>query len=408
MPSILTCPQCHSEVPLPEGRVERFECPHCQHELRLAAFSLQQVEESVPPQQVLMPAPLPAPTPRPAETARPGTAVADYRKRVAQQAQRPSALGQMVGILAGGLLGMVMGYWLLNYFGGPRYNFLNVALPWVAHTQKAKPAVEPRTSGALATGPFMEEEEPPPRRVAPLPPAPVVSNQVEPPTTAPAAVTFPTYTSDDLGQALSEAHAAAGCEKCRSTGYITTTVVTGTTETNGKKIESKAKKQVPCDACGGKPTGRIDAYVYAKFCRLAEVITFIDDPRGDPNFHHRKEAVEDVFRRAAADNEKQAALGRLAMSHLEKRDRSQQGVLLAGTVQETGQSGDYHWVRMLLFGRPAEVLVVYPLPTNFKPRDRLLLAGSIVDDPLGHLPGYAGPATQVVFGGLPVRLHEPR
>jgi hypothetical protein len=406
MSSILTCPACQGQVPLPEGHVERLACPHCENELQLRAQVAPPPEEA-PPQQFVIP---PAPSESPSAASRqppPTSTVADYRKRVAQQSQRPSMLGQMVGIVAGGALGMVMGYWLLNYFGGPRYDFLGIPLPLVPHTQTARPAPPNAPApAALAPSHLMEEEEPPPPRkrlAAGHPAAPPAADQSAA-AAAPAALEFPSYSPQELGAALAAAHAAAGCENCQSSGFVRKLVDKGASEAGGRKIDHKTEERVPCEVCGGKPTGRVNAEVYAHFCRLAEVITYVDGSARDGQLPHRRAAAEQVFLRAAGDREKQAALGRMAVHHLQNANRATNGVLLAGTVQETGRAGEFYTARLLMFGLPEEITVLSTAPARFKPQDRVLLAGSIIDQPRHRLPGYLGAAPRVVFGGLPVHL----
>ncbi len=51
------------------------------------------------------------------------------------QHQGPSPLVHLVGLVVSGFLGLAIGYYLLNYFGGPRFNFLKIPLPGVPHTQ---------------------------------------------------------------------------------------------------------------------------------------------------------------------------------------------------------------------------------------------------------------------------------
>jgi hypothetical protein len=360
MSSTLTCPACQGEVALPEGPLERWECPHCHNELQLTAQLAHQADE-VPPHQLPV---LPAVEPGRIELSDqpPGVAVADYRKRIAQQAQRPSMFGQMIGIVGGGLLGMVMGYWLLNYFGGPRYDFLKVPLPLVPHTQAAQQAPVPH---ALPAAPSVQEEEPPPRRQVstPAPPPPLIPSQEPLPASSPSSPTpaFPSYSSDDLDAAL---------------------------------------------AAADEPAERINAEAFAKLCRLSEVITFLGSTAGDPAFVDRRQAAQQIFQRAAADREKQASLGRMAAHLLKDRQRKQHGILLAGTVQDSGQVGDYFWTRLVLFDLPEEVVVLTSGPWSIKPQTRVLLAGSIIDDPRHRLRGYTGPAPQVVFGGLPVPLPD--
>ncbi len=40
-------------------------------------------------------------------------------------------VGNLIGIMVFGVVGLALGYWLLNLFGGPRYNFLDIWLPFV-------------------------------------------------------------------------------------------------------------------------------------------------------------------------------------------------------------------------------------------------------------------------------------
>lgn len=42
---------------------------------------------------------------------------------------------ELVKIVLGGVLGLALGYWALNYFGGPRFDWLKIHLPGCPHTQ---------------------------------------------------------------------------------------------------------------------------------------------------------------------------------------------------------------------------------------------------------------------------------
>jgi hypothetical protein len=315
----------------------------------------------------------------------------------------------MIGIVGGGFLGLAIGYWLLNYFGGPRYDFLQIPLPGVSHTQHVAEAPQPEIPPAKAEpASVVESPVSPPQTTTtietPSPPA-QLSSIPAPPVRSPQA--FPTFTSDELGQALAKTNGAIGCEACQSTGFVKRVVVIGATEVGGRRIENKAEKRVPCEACHGKPSGKITAEVYRQLCHLAQVITFVEIAPDDPHLFHRKEAVEQVLLKAAADRDRQAAVGRLAGYWLGGK-RDSDGVLLAGTIQETGQSGKYHWARVVLFGLPETAVVVSPGRGPFLPQDRVLIAGSIVQNPRERLPGYEGSEPQVVWGGLPIKLPAER
>lgn len=404
MSSIVTCPECQGAISLPPGMVARLECPHCHHQLSLQATTAPERERSIPPRQVAPAVPIRVSAPAAAPDV---SSLAEYRQRLSKRSQRPSALGQMVGILAGGALGMVMGYYLLNYFGGPRYDFLQIPLPGVAHTNGRQPA-EP--APPLAAGPLrpIDQEEVPPQRPLAMP-APAAEQGVQPavaivPVNEPAPREFPRYSSSELGQALAAAHAASGCENCQSTGFIQRVEVTGVSNVGGKQIERKAERRVPCDVCGGKPTGKITPEFYTRLCQLAEVVTFVEIAPGDPQLLHRKEAVELVLQRAAVDREKQNALGRRAGYQMSAPIGGTTGVLLAGTVQDIGREGELYRTRIVLFGLPEVVTVVSSARPPLGVQDRVLIAGSIVDNPAANLAGYDGSLPRVVWGGLTQKL----
>jgi carboxypeptidase Taq len=52
-----------------------------------------------------------------------------------RQEYQVGVLGNFIGIVVFGFVGLFIGYWLLNFFGGPRFNFLDIWLPFVSHTQ---------------------------------------------------------------------------------------------------------------------------------------------------------------------------------------------------------------------------------------------------------------------------------
>lgn len=48
----------------------------------------------------------------------------------------PSMMAHMIGVIGGGVLGLSIGYYLLNLFGGEKFDFLNIPLPGIRHTQQ--------------------------------------------------------------------------------------------------------------------------------------------------------------------------------------------------------------------------------------------------------------------------------
>ncbi len=68
--------------------------------------------------------------------------------------------------------------------------------------------------------------------------------------------------------------------------------------------------------------------------------------------------------------------------------------------------GSLYAMRIVLFGLPKVVVVVSwrPAQPAISQHDRVLILGSIVDNPAENLVGYDGRLPQVVWGGLPVKL----
>ena len=66
-----------------------------------------------------------------------------------------AGLRNLLGLLAGGLLGPLVAYYLLNYFGGPQFNFFKIRLPGVSHTyqQTVKPDENGRRTNSRAIQP---------------------------------------------------------------------------------------------------------------------------------------------------------------------------------------------------------------------------------------------------------------
>ena len=56
--------------------------------------------------------------------------------------------GATLGVFGGGLLGLALGYYALNFFFGARFDFLKVYLPGVPHTEKHRSeSVDPDDGG---------------------------------------------------------------------------------------------------------------------------------------------------------------------------------------------------------------------------------------------------------------------
>jgi len=184
MTMIAKCPQCHELVMIPQGLAVDAAvcCPICQSEYplsltvggvppALAPVAVQGAAESagVPPWDTLAAAEVEQPSGEVGQlpedddeeaidaalfsglvkhTASPPQKVPKKPKRIgasgaAALAKRRSRFGaqgsplrKLLGVIGGGLLGLTIGYYLLNWIGGPRFDFMKVYLPGVPHTYR--------------------------------------------------------------------------------------------------------------------------------------------------------------------------------------------------------------------------------------------------------------------------------
>jgi hypothetical protein len=68
------------------------------------------------------------------------TTPASVTARPVRKRKQKSILRELIGVVLGGVAGLVLAYYGLNYFGGkPRFNFLKIYLPGVEHTAKYRP-----------------------------------------------------------------------------------------------------------------------------------------------------------------------------------------------------------------------------------------------------------------------------
>lgn len=444
MSGTLTCPNCAAPLETPATLFARMRCAVCQGEFVLQASQTQ--APMVPLRRTVAPEVAPAnefaPTPDPVELPRRS---AGSRRARPFQRRRPAQGGwlqHVIGIAGGGFLGIAAGYYLLNYFGGPQFDFLHLPLPMVAHTQRAAPRspATPAQSAAASRQPDPPSvDSPPPREPASevatdeaaepderaadvpdvLPAAHLAvdesgewasANDGQPPASEAAPSpppanpqNTPRYKADDLSRALDAIRMDADCRYCESTGYITRIVNTGFREYRGQRIQQTAEKHYPCRYCRGR-SADIDQPRYVRLCHLAEVVTFVDLAPDDAEFAARRQSIETAFRAVCGSRAHADSIGRLAGHWLDADARDDEGVLLAGTVRNIERSGPYHLSHLVLFGLPKVVTVASLAPPPYQPHDRILIAGSIIEHPSRNLEGYQGNQPVVVWGGFPLQL----
>ncbi|HUY87819.1 MAG TPA: hypothetical protein VMV10_03700 [Pirellulales bacterium] len=372
--------------------------------------------------------------------------------------------GHFVGMALGGVLGLAIGYYVLLWVGGPQADFLELRdkLPaWMLPAKRAKRERSDARRGvsrgeadrrSLAdlldepgeSGPHESEPaEPASTLDAPIEAAQLAAAQrnasaapgnaefanpvsfdsladkpasgaVEEaapknPASSPRAAAeialgprgFNAYTADDLWAALAKAGDAIGCEHCHSTGYVLREPPAGAKP--GVTAEGQRSR---CPHCHGKPVRGLTAEAFDRLCELADTVTFAQLAPDNAERERLREQLVEALLQVADDRGKAQIIGRLAGARLDDSQRLTNGIALAGTVQAVAAEGPLYRIQLVLLGVPRTVVVYSRQPPEpaFSPADRVLILGSIVDSPSDNLAGYRGNLTQVVWGGLPLKL----
>ncbi len=147
------------------------------------------------------------------------------------------------------------------------------------------------------------------------------------------------------------------------------------------------------------------AQYYRRFYRLGEVMTFAEDDAAALRLGDEKVAVITLLRKTGSNEEKLAQIGRAATKWLAFSKRGEHaGILLGGTVAEIVHDGKLYEVKIAVPGVEQPVSVFSGTKPKVVEEDRVILLGSVVDDPTANLPGYEGTQPAVVWNGLTVKL----
>jgi len=188
--------------------------------------------------------------------------------------------------------------------------------------------------------------------------------------------------------------------------------VKGAAQRSGKELHDALEAAVQANAAWDTRTSesraaeeKLTNQLYAAFARLGEVITFVD-PRDD-GVRESVGAVQSLLMSMAMHPAKLASLGNQAFQWLDRTDRASQGILLFGTVKKTRFAGQLYETELELASRTRRAVFIMSRmdPKRvYGPKDRVLILGTIVDDPSANLAGYDGKQPQVVMAGFPVPM----
>jgi len=323
------------------------------------------------------------------------TGAAPLRPRRRKQ---KSMVQKLVGPVFGGVAGLLIAAYILAIIGRP----LKIPLPFISATYQYSPDWFP---GWMKAAPESEEEEEASEEIADLSDvfgpafqddaggseqpafalpktepasAPVAETpepdlaDVEPPPQPKAhpdgyvgLASPPSYTADELGEALKAVHESVG-EK-------------------GKPISEDA---------------------YGKWCRLAEVVTFVHGGPGVGQLRDRKAAVGTLLVRMGRNETNLDKIGFQAGARCMAGNRPSNGILLAGKVTGITSEGSAHGAHVELAASGQTILVAGNRPLPAQEGESVLILGRIVDDPAKHLIGFKTQQPLVVWAGLTVKI-EP-
>ncbi len=299
----------------------------------------------------------------------------------------------MIEIVLGGVAGLAITYYGLNFFGGERFAYFDVYLPGVKHTAEHQPVWWPGASGQADSDESGEEpdvarleQSGPPEEVSapPLPvmevppeelvmetPVPVEEPSPEPPEVLPPLPPPPTvgpadppsFTSDELGKVLKTTHTA-----------FTANALTEET--------------------------------YRELCQLAQAVTFVELDDASPQLRNRLEAVDILLNKIGREESNLAKIGEMAAGLAYDQERAGDGILLAGTVESALKLGQAHGVGVQLSGTDSPLVVLSKTPMPAEVGERVLVLGSIVDKPGENMVGVETSMRRAVWSRMTVNLGE--
>lgn len=307
---------------------------------------------------------------------------------------------EFFGIVVGGALGLLIGYYLLNLLGGPRYDFVKVYLPGVKHTSKYAPGWLPdwAKSGVARDGAGADAEPEPDADNGSGKPAPKG---------APAAKSGPSKPpKPDAGtkDPPAETPAEPPAEKPKPKGKpkpVAAIELTGapafTPDDLGKALKESSEAV-------GEPSAALTDEAFGKLCELAEVLVFVQGADDEGQLGDRKRAARALLERVASGPGNAEKIGQLGAACLDDTARLKSGVVLAGKVGPGQPQGAWHATEIVLAKSERTVTVLSRGSLPLAEGDQAALLGSIVEEPSGNLDGYEGNKTLIVLAAAAVKL----
>ncbi len=300
---------------------------------------------------------------------------------------------EMIGAIVGGIVGLSIGYYALNLLGGERFDFLNIWLPGVSHTQKywmseqgGDEAGRNELDSAADSFAFSPTE---PQETEPQPPEPASMARVEPLDELPPA-------------ALPEVEPEAEPEPL-APEYI------GPRHRGSYSLSElgEALKTADAEFRDLQEHERLSDALYEELCRLAERLTFVDVEPDAPGLFDRQLAAASMFEDLALQPGRFDEVAARAKARLDDLDTADGGIVIAGTTGREFTRDGMHGAMLAVPGAPAGYNVLSDKPLGTDEGDSVLIAGVAVTHPSENLVGYPGTRPVAIWTGLAVRLPKP-
>ncbi len=307
--------------------------------------------------------------------------------RARRRRRERGGMKDMMGAIFGGAAGLLITYYLLNLIGGPRFDMLNVYLPFVKHTLVHRPdwlggpPEEEEFDSGLGDALEADEEMPEPTpkkrkakgkgkdKVEPT----VVADPPEMPVDEP--VTEETLPDDYVG-------------------------VIAPPQVKSEEL-GKALREVARLA----EAGPLTEDGYEAWCRVAEVATFIDRNDGEPQTQSRLDVMRSLMKElSGADVTK---IGQLATRRTLNPDRVNHGILLAGKARNPNmEKGKSYMTGLVVAGTGAKLVIASNRKLPIQEDDRILLLGYVVDEPKEATQGLDTELPQITWAQTVVKFAQ--
>lgn len=353
----------------------------------------------------------------------PGVSVA--ASALKRRQKEPSFIGNLIGVVGGGVVGCALAYFIVLWIGGPEKDFLELGkkLPkWMLPSAFNEPvaAVTPMTPHPTPEDlkevkqAVKPEDQPSIKLNVPeLPDKPAAGEDLTNATKLP----FDTdpAKADDLAAELN-ADSGIGANPIEPPTKPADEDQSSEAPTPEQKPETVAVgfkepvkysaadltgvldevNQLAAKVAEGKPAPADLKQYFLKLYRLGEVVTFAVKDDDD------RQQVDALLAKLAGEPEKLKLIGKSGAGFF-GLDRAKQGegmgVLLAGAIESSEAVGTTHRIILMPVGATKPISIYSAVDPGLKVGTTVLVLGSIVDEPQAAMTEFAGDEAKIVWLG---------